>query len=75
MGALNQAYSRGDISDYEYRQNMTRMQINDAGWQQNQANAATAAALVGAVAIGAVALSNGSRHRHYHHHHRPRCRW
>ena len=75
MGALHQAYSRGDMSEYEYRQEMTRLQINDAGWQQNQANAATTAAVVGAVALGAVALSNNNNNRHHHHrYHRP-GRW
>jgi hypothetical protein len=67
MGALHNAYVRGDVSEYEYRQEMTRMQIGDAGWQQNQANAATTAALVGAVAIGAAAISHNNRHRHYRH--------
>ena len=76
MGALHQAYSRGDISDYDYRQEMTRLQINDAGWQQSQANAATTAAVVGAVAIGAAALSNNNNHHHHHRgYYRPGCRW
>jgi hypothetical protein len=77
MGALHNAYMRGDVSEDVYRNEMTRLQIGDAGWQQNQANAATTAAVVGAVAIGAAAISNNNSHRHHHHHgyYRPSHCW
>ena len=77
MGALNQAYSNGQISRAEYDREMTRLQVNDAGYQQQNANTATAVA-VGAAAIGAAAIianNNDNHHNHYysrrpyHHHH------
>ncbi len=77
MGALNQAYANGQISRAEYDREMTRLQVNDAGYQQQNANTATAVA-VGAAAIGAAAIianNNDNHHNHYyyrrpyHHHH------
>ena len=78
MNALYNSYQAGNISDYEYRQEMHRLQMNDAAWQQNNANAATTAAVVGVAAIGAAALlSDDDHHHHHHHYHRPhyRPRW
>ena len=62
MGALHNAYLRGDVSPEEYRREMTHLQISDAGWQQQNANAATTAAVVGVAAIGTAALLNNSHH-------------
>jgi len=70
MGALHNAYMNGQISREEYDREMTRLQVNDAGYQQQSANTATALA-VGAAAIGAAAIiSNNNGHHHHHHHYR-----
>lgn len=77
MGALNNAYQNGQISRSEYDREMTRLQVSDAGYQQQNANTATAVA-VGAAALGAAAIiSNNSGHRHHHYYGRPyyRPRW
>jgi len=63
MAALHNARLAGDVSDYEYRQEMARLRYYDAGWQQQQANdLATAAVITG---VAAVALGS---HGHHHHH-------
>lgn len=77
MGALHNAYMNGQMSQEEYNREMTRLQINDAGYQQQAANTATAVA-VGAAAIGAAAIIANNNDGHHHHHHRyyrPYRRW
>jgi len=67
MGALHNAYMNGQMSQDEYNREMTRLQVNDAGYQQQAANTATAVA-VGAAALGAAAIiSNNNGHHHHHH--------
>lgn len=75
MDALYNAYRAGNISESEYRREMTRLQVNDAGWQQQNANAATTAAVVGVAAVGAAALLDDNDHHHHHYHHRPYRHW
>jgi len=71
MGALHNAYMNGQVSRAEYDREMTRLQIDDAGYQQQSANTATAVA-VGAAAIGAAAIiSNNSHHNHHRRYYRP----
>lgn len=77
MQALHNAYVAGNISDAEYRREMTHLQMNDAAWQQNNANAATTAAVVGVAALGVAAIADDHHHHHHYHHRghwRPR-RW
>ncbi len=80
MGALNNAYRNGQISGEEYNREMTRLQVNDAGYQQQAANTATAVA-VGAAAIGAAAIiANNNDHHHHNYYrggryYRPHRRW
>jgi len=66
MNALHHAYVAGEVSESEYRRGMRDLSIADAGWQQEAANAATTAAVVGAAAIGTAALID---HHHWHGHH------
>lgn len=76
MGALQQAHAAGDVSDAEYRREMARLQMNDAGWQQQNANTATTAAVVGVAALGAAAILDNNHHHHSYYrrgyYHRPR---
>jgi hypothetical protein len=65
MQAVHNAYATGNMSEAEYRARMNDLSVADAGWQQENANAATTAAVVGAAAIGVAALSD---HNHHHHH-------
>ena len=71
MGALNNAYRHGQISRAEYDREMTRLQVNDAGYQQQNANTATAVA-VGAAALGAAAIISNNNDHHHNHYYRPR---
>ena len=69
MNALNQAYAAGQVSPDEYQREMTRMRINDAGWQQTNSNNVATGVAVGAVALGAAAiLSSDDDHYHNHYH-------
>lgn len=63
MSALHNAYRSGNVSDYDYRQQMTQLQMRDAGWQQSNANTAAA---VGIAAVGAAVLLNNNDHHHHH---------
>ena len=69
MGALHNAYMNGQVSRTEYDREMTRLQVNDAGYQQQSANTATAVA-VGAVALGAAAIIANNNDGYHHRHHR-----
>lgn len=73
MDALHHAYLAGNVSPREYRREMTRLEMADAAWQQNNANAAVTAAAIGAAAVGvAAAVDHHDHHHHYdhgHHHH------
>jgi uncharacterized membrane protein len=67
MGELNRQYANGQISQREYNNEMNRLQRQDAGWQQQNANNATAAAIgVAAVAGTAAIINNNDHHHHYH---------
>ena len=68
MGALHQAYMTGQVSQDDYQREMTRLRVNDAGWQQANANNVATGLAVGAVALGTAAiLSDSDSHRHHHH--------
>ena len=67
MHALHRAYLAGNVSESGYHDNMTRLQMYDAGWQQQNANTAAMVA-VGAAAIGAAALLSDNHHHHHRHH-------
>jgi hypothetical protein len=78
MGALHNAYMNGQISQTEYNREMARLQVNDAGWQQQNSNDVATGVAVGAVALGAAAiLANDDHHHHryYHRRHRPYRHW
>jgi uncharacterized membrane protein len=66
MDVLHSQYQNGQISEREYRNEMNRLQRQDAGWQQQNANNATAAAIGVAAVAGAVALAD-DHHHHGHH--------
>jgi len=70
MGALHQAYMSGQVSPNEYDREMTRLRVNDAGWQQNNANNVAAGLAIGAVALGTAAILADDHHHHYGHYHR-----
>lgn len=75
MQALHHAYMAGNVSDREYRNQMTQLQMADAGWQQQNANTATAAAVIGVAAIGTAALLDNDHRHHHRRYYRPRHRW
>jgi hypothetical protein len=68
MGALHQAYMNGQISPDEYNREMARLQVNDAGWQQANANNVAAGVAIGAVALGTAAILADDGHHHHHGH-------
>ena len=69
MNGLHNAYMAGNVSEHDYQAQMTQLQMADAAWQQNTANAATTAAVVGVAAIGTAALLDDHHHHHYHYGH------
>lgn len=72
MDALHGSYMAGDVSESEYRREMARLRVNDAGWQQQNSNNVTTAAAVGVAAVGVAALlDNNDNHHHHHHYRRP----
>lgn len=67
MGALHQAYMNGQISPEEYDREMARLRVNDAGWQQANANNVATGVAIGAVALGTAAiLADDDHHHHYY---------
>lgn len=67
MNVLHNQYANGEISRSEYNREMARLQRQDAGWQQQNANNATAAA-VGVAAVAGIAAIAADDHHHHHHH-------
>jgi len=66
MSELHRQHENGQVSDSEYRREMARLQRNDAGWQQQNANNATAAAIGVAAVAGAAAIASDNHHHHHH---------
>ena len=73
MSSLYNSYMAGQISQREYNREMARLQANDAGWQQQQANDVAMGVGIAAVALGTAAIINNNNHYHghghYHGHH------
>jgi hypothetical protein len=70
MGALHHAYMNGQVSRDEYDREMARLHVNDAGWQQANANNVATGVAIGAVALGTAALLSDDHHHHRYYHHR-----
>lgn len=70
MGSLHQAYMAGQVSPQDYDREMARLRVNDAGWQQNNANNVATGVAVGALALGTAAILSDSHH-HHHGYYRP----
>ena len=69
MSSLYNSYMAGQISQREYNREMARLQANDAGWQQQQANDVAMGVGIAAVALGTAAIiDNNSHHGHYYGH-------
>ncbi len=66
MSTLHSQYMNGQVSEGEYRREMARLQRNDAGWQQQNANNATAAAVGVAAVAGVAAIAANNDHHHHH---------